>query len=60
MGDELTYEQMYEIPVTVVLREFSVEYEGCGTHQLLINGVTTLEDLQRLFDAIKMTPGLTP
>lgn len=55
---ELTYEQKYQVPVEATLAEFSVEYAACGSHEILIKAVTSLENVQSLVDALIKVPGV--
>lgn len=55
---ELTFDEKYNVPVEIVLGEFSVEYAGCGTHELLLKGKTSLEALQTFYDYLTTVKGI--
>lgn len=57
-NDDLTYEQEYEVPVELTLNTFSVEYAGCGSHELRVKAVTSLKNVQALFNSLREIPGI--
>jgi len=58
MNKDLTYEEQYDLPVEIILSEFGVEYYTCGSHQLRVTGKTELENLQNLYDNLKILKGI--
>ncbi len=55
---DLTYEEQYEVPIELLLESFSVEYGGCGSHQMKITAVTKLSNLQELYQRLKEIKGI--
>lgn len=58
IDEELTFDEKYKIEVSLVVNQFSVEYAGCGTHQLEIEAEFELKELQDLFDKLKIIKGI--
>lgn len=56
----LTYEQEYEIDFSVVFADsrVSVEYAGCGSHQIKMSGRIELQEARRLHTALGDLPGI--
>lgn len=58
MNEDLTYEEQYNVPVNIILTDFTAEYYRCGSHQLAVSGETELEHLQELYDYLKTVRGI--
>lgn len=60
--DDLTYDQIYQIPLTVTFRDsdegVKVAYAGCGSHEIEATGVIDLERAQKLYDYLRSLPGV--
>lgn len=46
------------IKFTVEVIEVNIEYAGCGTHLLLLNGVASIEELQELYRQLSEIKGI--
>lgn len=55
----LTYEQEYEIDFSVVFADAgTIEYAGCGSHQIKMSGKIELQEARRLHTALGDLPGI--
>lgn len=56
--DRNRYQQQYEIPLSLTLAAFTVEYAGCGSHSMEVQGTVDLEEAQRLIKVLEALPGI--
>jgi hypothetical protein len=58
--EKLTYDEQFNVPITLEVSNFTCEYSGCGSHEMLIEARMNLENVQKLFDRIKEIKGINP
>lgn len=62
MADDLTFQQIYEVPVEVTFADteegLRVQYAGCGSHELKATGTVSLQEARALRDRLSALPGI--
>jgi hypothetical protein len=60
LDEALTFQQKYEIPLQVQWEDapITVQYAGCGTHQVTMSGQIDLEQARHLYAALGALPGI--
>lgn len=56
--EDLTFGQIYEIPLTLEVSEMKVEYAACGSHHLKVDAEIDLSEAQRLRAILNGIPGI--
>lgn len=55
---ELTFEEMYEIPITLVVNKYSCEYYKCGSHKMELVTEMNLENAKKLYKSLRKVKGI--